>query len=98
MAAVEKNFLRFLIEASPQQAKVLLRLITPRQLTGLSETCFNLTHADVDPTIINDLKKHRGLIRQLADKKISAKHRAKLAAKHYKKITDILQIAEPVLP
>lgn len=98
MAATERTFLRFLIEASPQQAKALLKLITPKQLTGLGETCFNLTHGEVDPQIITDLKRYRIFIRQLADKKISAKKRATLAAKHHKKITKILQIAEPVLP
>ena len=98
MAEIERTFLRFLIEASPQQAKAILKLITPKQLTALSETCFNLTHAVLDPQLITDLKKYRTLIRQLGDKNIPAKRRAKLAAKHYKKITSILQIAESILP
>ncbi len=98
MAETERTFLRFLIEASPQQAKVLLQLITPKQLTGLSETCFNLTQGDVDPQLITDLKKYRTLIRQLSDKNISAKRRSQLAGKNHKKITKILQIAEPILP
>jgi hypothetical protein len=75
-----------------------LKLISSKQLNALSEACFNLAHADVDPQIITDLKKYRTLIRQLADKKISAKQRAKLTANNYKKIPKILQIAEPILP
>lgn len=62
MAKVEKTFLRFLIEASAQQTKVVLELITPSQLMGLSETCFNLTHGEVDQQVLSNLKKYRGLI------------------------------------
>lgn len=98
MAQAERNFLRFLIEASPQQTKSVLKHITPKQLTALSETCYNITHSEVDPDIIANLKPYRTLIRELGDKSISAKRRAAIAARHYKKLGRILQTAQPILP
>ena len=98
MAEIERSFLRFLIEASPAQAKAVLKLITPKQLSALGETCFNLVHADINTEIISDLRKYRTLIRKLSAKNLSSKDRAKLAAKHHKRIVAILQTAESILP
>lgn len=98
MAEAEKTFLRFLLEASPQQVKAILVKITPSQLDALGEVCYNLLYGTLEPDILSALKKFHRVIRQLADKSVSAKQRRQIAVNRHKQVVHILRQAEKLLP
>lgn len=98
MAEQESAFLRFLIQAPTQQAKLLLDHLTHKQLAALGEVCHNLLHGELSEESKKDLKSSRHLIRQLTDKKLSEKERRSIAARRAVAVTRILRLSEELLP
>lgn len=96
MAEQERTFLKFLIEATPRQVKLLLTELTARQVTAITEICLNLLEGAVDPEILKDLKKHRQLIRQLADSSVQKKRA--LIKRKYGAVAEIVRRVESMLP
>ena len=98
MAEQEKTFLKFLLQASTRQAKLLLQNITPKQLAALGEVCFNLLHGDVEDEVRKELKTFRNIIRQLGDRQLSQKSRKEAAVRRASAVVQILRLVEDLLP
>ena len=73
----QEPFLRLLLKSSPRRRKVLLKHATKEELTALFEICLNIRNNKVKLTDnqLKKLKKHKALIRQLSDKKVSFKRK-----------------------
>ena len=73
----QEPFLRLLSRSSPRRRKLLLKHATKDELTALFEICLNIRNNKVHLTDneLKKLKKHRTLIRELADKKVSFKRK-----------------------
>jgi hypothetical protein len=66
MAEEQIAFLKFLPKASKEQLQFILEHITRDQLNAIGEVCYNAVYGTVD---VGDFKRHRDIIRLLADKK-----------------------------
>lgn len=98
MAEQERTFLRFLLEASTRQVKLLLATSSPTQQRALGEVCYNILYGELDPKILQKLKPYHLLVRQLADKKFPISQRRKLTNRRAKSVVNILRIIESILP
>ena len=98
MAEQEQLFLKFLVQASVRQAKLLLQSSTPNQLIAIAEVCLNLLHGDIDSELKKDLKAFKGVIRKLSDKRTSAAERKQVAIRKASAVQKILRLAESLLP
>ena len=98
MAELEKVFLRFMLEATARQAKLILKEVTPSQLQAIGEVCLNLMHGSITDDLLRDLKPFRELIRQLADKSLSTKRRKQIAVKQSKQMVQVLTLVQGILP
>ena len=98
MAELEKVFLRFMLEATARQTKLILQEITPTQLQAIGEVCLNLMHGSITEDLLRDLKPFRGLIRQLADKSLSTKRRKQITVKQSKQLVQVLILVQGILP
>lgn len=98
MAEQERSFLKFLLQASTRQAKLLLDHLTPRQLAALGEVCHNLLHGELNPELKKDLKPYKSIIRQLADRQLNVKERQSLAVRKALSVVRVLRLVEDLLP
>lgn len=98
MAERERAFLRFLLQASTRQTKLLLGESTPSQLQALGEVCLNLLQGEIEPRLLQELKPYQRLIRQLADKKLSNLQRRQIARRRASSVLEILRLVENILP
>ena len=97
MAELELPFIKFLLEASSKQAKLLFMDITPTEVVAIAEVCYNILHGEVDQDVLEDLKPHRHLIRRIADKTIAFKERRATIVQSRKAVIHVLRIAERLL-
>lgn len=98
MAEQEAAFLRFLLQASTRQAKLLLEQSTALQLQALGEVCYNILQGNIESDLLKVLKPHRLLIRQLADRTLRAAERREIASRRARSVIQILRLAESILP
>lgn len=76
----QEPFLRLLARSSPKRRKFLLKQATKEELTALFEICMNIrkNKINLSHNQLKKLKKHKALIRKLADKKVSLKRKKTL--------------------
>jgi len=98
MAERESAFLRFLIDATPLQVKLVLGKATTAQLKAIAEVCFNLLHGEITLELLKSLKPYRTLLRNLAEKRLAFTKRRTLAARRFKLVQKILKLAADLLP
>lgn len=98
MAEREATFLRFILQASTRQAKLILAQSAPGQIQALGEVCHNLLQREIQPELLKELYPYRLLIRQLADKTLSRRQRREIASKRARSVIEILRLVEEILP
>lgn len=95
----ERAFLRFIVSGSKRQVKTILKNITPRQLEALGEISINLLYGDrFERQVLDSLSRYRRIIRQLADKRLVAKRRKKVAQDKFVAVQAIVKAVEDYLP
>ena len=101
ISAVEKEveFIRFLLSAKKSQATLLLQHLTKPQTNAISEIFLNLLYSQsLEPELLSGLKKHRFLLRRVADRKKGVLSRRSEISKHAGVVLRILYQVESILP
>lgn len=92
-------FLHLLARSRPKQRKILLRQATKDELLSLFEICLNIIKGNI-PLKAEDfkkLKRHKGLLRTLSDKKVTLKHKKKLINQKGGFIANLAAFAIPLI-
>lgn len=97
----QEPFLRLLAQSSHKRRAQLLEVATKEELTTLFEICLNIIKGNItlNSNNLKKLKRHKGLIRTLSDRKVSLTHKKKLVHQKGRGIGAIIgTIASLVLP
>lgn len=85
-------------ETSHKQRQALLDTITKDQLKSLVQIVVNFLRVlTVPPTVITQLKRHKRLLRSLADTDLALKAKQNLLRRRAKAIYEFLRAVEPSL-
>ena len=95
----EREFLEFLLVSNLRQATLLLRNITPSQTDCISEIFQNILHGeDLDPALLEGLKRHKVLIRSIGDDSQGLTASRSAIVRHPPAVLKILRLVESILP
>lgn len=88
----QKDYIRFILNASDKQGKLLLKCATADQIRVIQEVCFNIVNRIItfSPAVTNSLYRYRSLIKALAAKN-SLGSKLKLIKSKTKVILNILR-------
>lgn len=89
----------FTSKTSGQQRQALLDTITRDQLRALVQIVVNFLHQTLPlpPTVLAHLKRHKRILRRIADTSLALKEKRKLLRTREKIVTDFLRAVEPSL-
>ena len=92
-------FLNLLAQSGQPRRKHLLSKVSRSEVQSVCEICLNILkgHIPLDKHNYKRLKRKQGTLRQLADKKISVKHKTKLVKQQGGFIASLASIALPII-
>ena len=92
-------FIHLLARSRPKRRKSLLKQATREELTSLFEICLNILKGNMplNQTEYQRLKKHRNIIRKLANKRLSFKRKKVIVNQKGGFLGTLASIAIPVL-
>lgn len=89
----EKYFLKFLLDTSEKQQRVIIQNITKPQMRVIIEIIFNALKGNLilSENIKNKLKRFRNVIRKLVSKIVTFSARKQLLLKHLRQIIQLIK-------
>lgn len=92
----EKYFLKFLLNTSENQQKMLIKALTKSQMSVIVEVVYNILigNLKISDNIKKSLKRYRNVIRKFVVKGLSQKKRRALLLKIFKQFILLIQPCE----
>ena len=92
-------FLQLLSRSSAKRRKTLIKQATKEELISLFEICFNILEGNLplESHMYKKLKRQRRTLETLADKKVSLRHKKKVAQQKGGFLGTVASIALPLL-
>ncbi len=95
----ELEFVRFLLVCNKQQGALLLKSLTKPQTNAISEIFYNILFSQsLDEKLLEDLKRHKTLIRRIGDRQSALNNRRRAISLHSGVVFKILLLVEGILP